>query len=211
MQKVHLFFHNILQRCKKIQATWLFIFLVGSLAPLYAWGSSQAHLSFVSTYDFLIQRSVKRWWADYPDWKDLKAQYYQESKLDPNARSWVGAEGIAQFMPATWIDIERRLGVKGANPREARYAIDAGAYYMASLRRVWHANRTASEQQFLAQASYNTGTGNVLKAQIICKPFTGGVFWESIYPCLHMVTGNDAQQTIDYVKNIVHWRSLMGD
>lgn len=171
--------------------------------------SSSADPVFTARYDSLIQRSVSRWWRDFPDWKDWKAQLYQESQLDPSATSGVSAEGIAQFMPATWADIERRLGVSGVSPRVARYAIDAGAYYMASLRTTWRGrSRPVLEEQKLAQASYNTGTGNVLSAQAACG---NALLWDGIKPCLPSITGSDAQQTIGYVSSIAYWRSLMGE
>ena len=94
--------------------------------------------------DAAIERAVKTWWGDfrYPEW--WKAQLWQESRLDPSAVSPAGARGIAQFMPATWRDVVARLDLpRGADPHEARFAIDAGAYYMASLRRAWYAKRSA--------------------------------------------------------------------
>ena len=163
---------------------------------------------FSDKYDTLIQRSVKRWWPDFPDWKFWKAQLYQESLLNPDARSSVGAEGIAQFMPATWAEVSRQIGAAGVSAREARYAIDGGAYYMASLRRVWTHGRTVYERHNLAEASYNTGTGNVLHAQRLCG---GAILWKDIMPCLPKVTGRDAKQTTDYVKRIAKWREMMGD
>lgn len=194
-------------QCRMILLLLLCICAVASSVAAFARASSQRH-SFSGAYDHLIQWSVARWWGDYPDWKSLKAQFYQESQLDPNATSPVGAKGIAQFMPATWLDVERRLGMSGTNPREARYAIDYGAYYMASLRAQWTAKRPVYERQRLAWASYNTGTGNVLRAQALCD---GALLWDDMARCLPTVTGRDAQQTIWYVHVIPELRKELGD
>lgn len=158
-------------------------------------------------YDVLIEASVRNWWADYPDWLTWKAQLYQESRLDPDARSSVGASGLAQFMPATWAEISGELGHAGVDARDANYAIDYGAYYMAKLRRFWRSLRPAEDRQALAQASYNTGTGNVLRAQKLCG---GALHWPEISPCLHLVTGRVADQTITYVARIRLWRQELG-
>lgn len=50
------------------------------------------------------------------------AQLYQESALDPNARSKAGALGIAQVIPATLKSLEERFGRK-LNPRDPMDAI----------------------------------------------------------------------------------------
>lgn len=164
-------------------------------------------LSFTDKYDGLIKQGVSRWWGDYPDWLDWKAQLYQESQLDPGAISASGARGLAQFMPGTWAEVSRQLGYGIVSPHIARYAIDAGAYYMASLRRQWSAPRPAEDRQRLAQASYNTGMGNMLHAQRLCG---NRASWDGIYPCLRTVTGAaGASQTITYVERIAHWRGLM--
>jgi hypothetical protein len=162
----------------------------------------------IRVYDERIQGSVKRWWPDYPLWLDWRAQLCQESRLDPGAISPVGAAGLAQFMPGTWADVSRRLGYGDVSPHVARYAIEAGAYYMASLRRQWSSPRPDSDRQALAQASYNTGMGNVLRAQKLCR---GTRRWPEISGCLSLVTGRDAQQTIDYVRLIAWRRRLMED
>ena len=52
---------------------------------------------FPSRYDSMIQSAVKKFWPDYPDHLNWKAQLYQESKLDPDATSPGGAQGLAQF------------------------------------------------------------------------------------------------------------------
>lgn len=110
-------------------------------------------------------------------------------------------------MPGTWAEVSRQLGYGIVSPHIARYAIDAGAYYMASLRRQWSAPRPAEDRQRLAQASYNTGMGNMLHAQRLCS---ARLNWAEIAPCLQAVTGTaGAHETITYVERIAHWRDLM--
>lgn len=85
----------------------------------------------------------------------LAAQAYRESGFNPFARSPAGAQGIAQFMPAT----ARSYGL--ANPYDAAAAIDAQAHMMRDLLR-----RFASVP--LALAAYNAGPARV--AACMCIP-----------------------------------------
>ncbi|MDO8838001.1 MAG: transglycosylase SLT domain-containing protein [Parvibaculum sp.] len=171
--------------------------------------SSSAQPSFPDRYDAAIERAVKKWWGDFPDPLFWKAQLWQESRLDPAAVSPVGAAGVAQFMPGTWSDVTRRLGIpRGVSPHEAKFAIDAGAYYMATLRRQWHAERPEIDRHRLAQASYNAGLGNIVKAQRACG---GARHWPDIAPCLVQVTGRHSKETLDYVRLIEHWRGRMAE
>ena len=149
--------------------------------------------------------TFKRWWPDLPYWKLWKAQLYQESKLDPSAVSPVGARGLAQFMPGTWDEVVQELGISGS-PHSAD-AIEAGAYYMSKLRRTWKADRTAVQRNELAQASYNAGTGNILKAQRFCGDAR---MWSAIGECLALVTGEkNAHETKTYVLRIHRfWREM---
>lgn len=163
-------------------------------------------LSF-DKYDDPIRSAVKRYWPDFPDWKYWKSQLYQESQLDPSAASSVGAEGLAQFMPQTWADVTHQLGWSGVSATEAGPAIDAGSYYMARLRASWGAPRPELDRHWLAEASYNSGMGNILKAQKLCG---GKALWSEISPCLPTVTGALAQQTITYVSRIEEWRRDLG-
>lgn len=163
-------------------------------------------LSFPDRYDAQIRESVKRWWGRAPDWRWWKAQLYQESRLDPQAVSPVGATGLAQFMPATWAEMQRRLGLEGVAPTHARHAIDAGAFYMARLRGEWSAPRPFMDRHRLAQASYNAGLGSLLAAQRRCggvNPYCG------IIRCLPDVTGRHSAETITYVERIRKWQRLM--
>ena len=155
----------------------------------------------------MIRAAVHHYWGGALDWRWWKAQLYQESMLDPAAISPAGAAGLAQFMPATWVDVSRQLGWSGVSPHVAKYAIEGGAYYMAKLAQMWGANRPAAERHRLAQASYNAGTGSILAAQAKCQD---ALLWDEINPCLAGVTGQqNARQTIDYVDRIAAWYRLM--
>ena len=78
----------------------------------------------------------------------LAAQIYAESGFNPFARSQAGAQGIAQFMPAT----ARAFGL--ANPFDAEQAIHAQAHFMRDLLRQFSSVP-------LALAAYNAGPGRV--------------------------------------------------
>ncbi|WP_369183434.1 NlpC/P60 family protein [Streptomyces sp. Y1] len=56
------------------------------------------------TVPAVYQDTIQKWGSLCPEISPpmLAAQLYQESGFDPKARSGVGAEGMAQFMPGTW-------------------------------------------------------------------------------------------------------------
>ncbi len=163
--------------------------------------------TFPSRYDHDIRSAVAQWWPDYPHWMAWKGQLYQESRLDPAAVSPVGARGLAQFMPGTWAGVARELRLApGLSPTQD-IAIDAGAFYMAKLRRAWKSPRPAEDRHQLAQASYNAGLGNLLKAQAGCG---GPALYAEIVACLPAVTGaRNSRETTGYVISIARWRAQM--
>lgn len=174
-----------------------------------SWACSQPSLSN-SRYDDAIQRAVKTYWLDIPDWKLWKAQLYQESQLQPEVCSKSGACGLAQFMPKSWDDITKQMGRTGLSAKEAGPAIEAGAFYMMKLRKAWAANgkRLSPERHRLAEASYNAGIGNIIKAQQACS---GAFVYADIIQCLPQITGNKSKETITYVNRIATWRALLGN
>lgn len=177
--------------------------LVGMLAGCAA---AQAGTVMPDKYDRQIASAVKTYWPDYPRFSSAKAQLFAESRLDPAAVSPVGARGVAQFMPATWDDVTRQLRLGNVSPVHD-VAIDAYAYYMAQLRHGWRANRTPDQRQPLAQASYNAGAGNVIKAQRVCG---GARMWADIAPCLVEVTGAaHSRETLTYVDRIARYTAMV--
>ncbi len=91
-------------------------------------------------------------------------QIQQESGFNPNARSPAGAEGVAQFMPAT----ARSLGINPWNPIQA---LNAAAQYMANSLRQYGGDIAK------ALAAYNAGGGAVNYA--ITR---GGKNWRNFLP-----------------------------
>jgi len=160
---------------------------------------------FTKKYDRQIEKAAKAYLPAVP-WLLYKAQLWQESRLDPLARSPAGAEGIAQFMPGTARDIFPLLGYAAVDRRLAGPSIEAGAYYMARLRRAWHAPRPETDRHKLALASYNAGLGNILAAQRACD---GAALYEAIMLCLESVTGRHAVETRGYAPAIYRWYAAM--
>jgi soluble lytic murein transglycosylase-like protein len=153
--------------------------------------------------------AVGLYWGgfDYP--RAYLAQLYQESLCDPAAVSPVGARGLAQFMPGTWIEAQARLGYQAELTPHDDIAIEAGAWYMARTMAVWSGRpRPRLEIWRLGLASYNAGAGNIIAAQSACQ---GARDWRVIETCLPQITGRHAAETRAYVPRIErHWRSLAG-
>ena len=143
------------------------------------------------------------------DWRLLKAQYYQESRLDPKAVSPVGARGIAQVMPGTWKEISKAMKWGGISPHDANYAVQAGAFYMHRMRKGWSSKRAEKDRHDLALASYNAGFGNILKAQAFCGM---PIKYPAIAQCLPEITGHHSKETLDYVMKIrtFHKKMMFG-
>jgi membrane-bound lytic murein transglycosylase MltF len=89
----------------------------------------------------------------------LVAQGYQESLLDQNARSEVGAIGIMQLMPATGAEMK----VGDITITESN--IHAGAKYMDQLMSSYFPDAAFDEfdRPLFAFASYNAGPGKIAK------------------------------------------------
>ncbi|AKQ66629.1 Membrane-bound lytic murein transglycosylase D precursor [Myxococcus hansupus] len=110
----------------------------------------------ISPYDGLVQSYAARYGLD---WRLMVAQMFQESRFDPKARSFVGAQGLFQVMPLTG----KELGfVQLEDPEQG---IHAGVKYMHQM-----LGRIAPEIPFkqrlrFALASYNAGLGHVLDAR----------------------------------------------
>lgn len=147
------------------------------------------------------------------DWRELKAQCYQESLLRPAAVSPVGARGLCQFMPGTWREVAPRIGaaLRSEPPEHPVASVHAAALYMRQLRHVWRAPRPDTERQRLAWASYNAGAGNIIRAQRACRAREPPLCrdWPEIAAALPAVTGRHARETQTYVARIERWLAFL--
>lgn len=159
-------------------------------------------MRLTSEFDELIKLAATKYLPDY-DWSLYKAQLIQESTLNPYAVSPVGARGIAQFMPKTWKEWRIKSGYPGHSAEHPEAAIFTGACYMAHLIGQWYSPRPAIDRYMLAAASYNSGLGDILKAQKVAGM---AVSYRLIMQALPKVEPDHAGETIDYGKKILaHW------
>lgn len=117
---------------------------------------------WTNQYDHYFQKYSKHYFGLGYDWTWFKAQAIAESRLDPNAKSRVGARGLMQIMPATFKEI------RGANPqfddiRSPKWNIAAGIYYDRYLYDRW-AKFQDFQRLYLAFASYNAGHKGIRRA-----------------------------------------------
>lgn len=152
-----------------------------------------------SPYDGFFERYTRRYLPTVdPDL--LKAQCWQESRFKERAVSPVGAAGICQFMPGTWRDASKALGIPSSiSVFHPEYNIHAAAYYMGIQHRTWRSPRPSEDRYNLAAASYNAGAGHLITAQRLCG---GKALYREIIGCLPKVTGKHSAETIGYVRNI---------
>lgn len=125
-------------------------------------------------------------------WPLLLAQGFVESRLDPQAVSGAGCQGIAQFAPATWQEcVARGWAPDGSSPFDPLLAIPAQARYMT-----WLQARFPSKSIRQALASYNWGLGNVQRMLRI-----HGEQWEAKIPV----------ETICYIRQVQTLAEWIGE
>ncbi|MYK98392.1 MAG: transglycosylase SLT domain-containing protein, partial [Gemmatimonadetes bacterium] len=97
------------------------------------------------------------------DWRLVTAQMYQESRFDPDAVSWVGAQGLMQVMPATG----EQMGFTELHDPEV--GIHAGVKYMDHLLGRFDPKLPMETRVHFALASYNVGYGHLLDARRLAR------------------------------------------
>ncbi len=96
------------------------------------------------------------------DWRLIAAQIYQESHLDPSAKSQAGARGLMQIMPST----ARSLGV--TDLFDPVQSINGGVKH---LKKLYDSFKKAKgkDRLLIALAAYNSGQGHVEDARKLAK------------------------------------------
>lgn len=111
----------------------------------------------------LVRSAQMVWGLDAPI-ATFAAQVHQESRWRVDARSPVGAEGLAQFMPTTteWIASAYPKYLTGPQPYNPGWAMRALVVYDKSLVKQNQASNPC-EQWAMALSAYNGGQGWVNK------------------------------------------------
>ncbi len=116
----------------------------------------------ISPFDHLIQKHAQKlaW-----DWRLLAALIYKESRFNPTAASWAGAQGLMQLVQTT-------ADAYGANdiwdPQEN---LKAGTNYLIWLTRLWKEIPDSTERLKFILASYNVGPGHVIDARRLAEKY----------------------------------------
>jgi membrane-bound lytic murein transglycosylase MltF len=127
----------------------------------------------------------------------LAAQGYQESTLDQNKKSHVGAIGVMQIMPQTG----QSLKVGDVHVTESN--IHGGAKYMDQLMTQYFKDAKFDEQNrtLFAFASYNAGPGNIAKMR--AEAGKRGLDPDKWFNNVEVVTAEKIGiETTTYVRNI---------
>lgn len=116
----------------------------------------------ISHYDAYFQQYCRqiRW-----DWRLMAAQCYQESTFDPQARSWAGACGLMQIMPAT----ADHLGLARSDMFNPEKSIAAAAKLIGELNRSFSDIRNQQERIKFILAAYNGGAFHVRDAMALAR------------------------------------------
>jgi len=140
----------------------------------------------------------RKYGAQYDvDWVLMGAQGYQESQLNQNAKSPVGAIGVMQVMPATGKDLN--VG----NITEIEANIHAGIKYMRWMIDQYYGNEpmTKLDKALFAFASYNAGAGRIsqLRKEAVKRGLDPNIWFHNVE---YVAADKIGQETVTYVSNI---------
>ena len=140
----------------------------------------------------------KKYGAQYDmDYLLMAAQGYQESTLDQNVKSPVGAIGVMQVMPATG----KELNVGDITKIESN--VHAGVKYMRFMRDQYFANEPMDElnKTLMTFASYNAGPGRLrqLRREAEKKGLNPNVWFGTVE---RVASERIGRETVTYVSNI---------
>ncbi len=119
-------------------------------------------------YDPTFRKYSKRFFGVGFDWRIFKAQGMTESRLDPAAKSPVGARGVMQLMPATFREIQSK-NPEWASVDDVEWNIAAGVFYDRQLWRLWREDVDDADHHRFMFGSYNAGRVPILTAQRLAR------------------------------------------
>lgn len=136
------------------------VLLVSACQPAYADAVPREALQ----YQRLLTRSAHAHWGLDAPIATLAAQVHQESAWRSDAKSWAGAEGLAQMMPGTsdWFAELYPEHLGDRQPYNPSWALQALVLYDRWLYDRIHATHVC-DRWAMTLASYNGGLGWILR------------------------------------------------
>lgn len=119
----------------------------------------------ISRYDSWFKKYAGRigW-----DWRLLASQSYQESRFNPNARSWAGARGLMQLMPRT----ARSYNLPAGRMNDPESSIATSVKMLSDLDKMLLKQVPDDKERLkFILASYNGGIGHVTDAMALAEKY----------------------------------------
>lgn len=169
----------------------------------------QEQYLYISPFDSLF-----RLYADSVcDWKMLAAIAYVESKFDTAARSYRGAQGLMQIMPATYHHTLAKMGVPDTMAQNVELDVRVAVRYMDDLSKLFGFINDRERINYIL-GSYNGGSNHIFDAMRIArKNGVNRYNWNSLSPVLASLSDPnvyndsvcqygafDATETLNYVR-----------
>ena len=166
---------------------------------------------YISPFDSLF-----RLYADSVcDWKMLAAIAYVESKFDTTARSYRGAQGLMQIMPATYRHTLAKMGVADTLSQSVELDIRVAVKYLDDLSKLFGFINEKERINYIL-GSYNGGSNHIFDAMRIArKNGVNRYNWNSLSPVLASLSDPevytdsvcqygafDATETLQYVRRV---------
>lgn len=172
----------------------------------------------ISRYDGLFVKYGRkiRW-----DWRLLAAQCYQESTFDTDARSWAGACGLMQIMPAT----AAHLGLSMSDIFSPEANIAAAVKYLGEIEDKFSDVENRNERINFILASYNGGYHHIRDAmRLAAKDGKSDKSWDEVSKYVLLLSDPRyyrdtvvkygymrGSETVDYVAGIrQRWKQYEG-
>ncbi len=115
----------------------------------------------LSPYDDVVRRFADE--AGF-DWRLIVSQMFQESRFDPQARSFAGAVGLMQVLPRT----AEELGYTD-DLHDPETGISAGVAYLSWVRDRFDEELPVTDRMWFTLAAYNAGPGHVRDARRLAE------------------------------------------
>ena len=133
-------------------------------SPYFALRKIRIPKGAISPYDhFFKEFATQIKW----DWRLLAALAFNESRFDPEDKSWSGATGLMQLMPRTAL----KFGLDRNTILDPQLNIEAGVQYIKSLNLIFRRIKDPDERIKFILAAYNSGPAHILDAMSLAKKF----------------------------------------